>query len=523
MDIASFRRAYGRFAALYPAGQVPLGRTAQGLSDLRQLAATALDLLTALAESRVADETATALLTFSRALSRTGTIDEVVQNLADTVPSVIGCDRASVMLWDNFDQQLTFKAVSGGGWLTPHAEFTNPSDVPIILIPEQEVDLFDDEPDEEVHADFSSFGPNDTPFVETLINSKEIMVLERNGADEFQLAVLERYGVAVSVIAPIFSEEEFLGIVAADFFEYPAKNPNTNVDLKRRLGALADQAVTSFQNAWLLEQVGHMAWHDALTGLPNRRLLEDRVVQELERAKRVGETCCHVLCRPRPLQEGQRHAGPRFRGRTHQAGQPATPRRRATPRHRLSPRWRRVRHLVAWALGDDAVRQVAERMLTSLHEPYIVKGTEIFTSASIGIAMSPEHGRTYDDLLSHADEAMYRAKSLGRNTYQVFNTDLSSGAAAVDQLEGDLQHALDRQELFILYQPYVELATNRVVGVEALVRWRHPTLGILEPDSFISLAERSEVIVGIDAFVIRQTARQIRQWMDVGLPELGCR
>ena len=140
--------------------------------------------------------------------------------------------------------------------------------------------------------------------------------------------------------------------------------------------------------------------------------------------------------------------------------------------------------------------------------------------------MAPEHGDSYDELLSRADEAMYRAKGRGRNAFQMYSgsvVDLCAGdgwPSTSSTLHADLVHALDHDEFFLLYQPYVDLRTARVVGVEALVRWNHPTLGVLEPSSFISMAERSDIIVALDTWVLDQTCRQARVWLDHGLPPL---
>ena len=121
--------------------------------------------------------------------------------------------------------------------------------------------------------------------------------------------------------------------------------------------------------------------------------------------------------------------------------------------------------------------------------------------------MAPDHGDTYDELLSRADEAMYRAKAQGRNAFQMYSGSMissESGRQAIDErtLHADLIHALEHDEFFLLYQPYIDLRTDEVVGVEALVRWEHPTFGTLEPASFISLAERSDVIVALDSWVL---------------------
>jgi EAL domain-containing protein (putative c-di-GMP-specific phosphodiesterase class I) len=160
-----------------------------------------------------------------------------------------------------------------------------------------------------------------------------------------------------------------------------------------------------------------------------------------------------------------------------------------------------------------------------MSKPFVVFGEEVTTSASIGIAMAPDHGDSYDELLSRADEAMYRAKSRGRNGFQMFSgsvVNASSGRLAIDDrtLHADLIHALDHSEFFLLYQPYIDLRTSQVVGVEALVRWRHPTLGVLEPSSFISMAERSDIVVALDTWVLEQACRQVRTWLDQGLDPL---
>jgi diguanylate cyclase (GGDEF)-like protein len=517
VDIASSRQSYGRLAAVYPPGLRFMAREREIFSLYANYAATALDLVTALAESRRSNATARALLDFSRALSRVGTSEEVSQTLADTVVAVVGCERASVLLWDPVEQSLVFKAVSGGavdrGPPGPQVAEPNAEGV-------ADYRSGEGAPEAEAEADVVSISPTDTSMVSHLMASRDIIVIDRTVNDPFLLSILERYGSAMNVMAPLFSDEEFLGVVSADFLHTPATDPRQDRNLTERLRALADQSVTAFQNAWLLEQVGHLAWHDALTGLPNRRLLEDRVDQELERAKRVKErsTMFFVdLDRYKKVNDTFGHA----------AGDELI--------RQVAWRLREVvrrQDTVARLGGDefaillpglaelDAISQLAERMLDSLRAPYVIEGNEINTSASIGIATHPEHGESYDELLSHADEAMYRSKNLGRDTFQIFSEDLAAGVLEDTQLKSDLHHALARNELFVLYQPYIDLQTNQVVGVEALVRWRHPVKGIMEPASFLPQAEESNLIVEIDEFVIKAAARQARQWMDSGLGPL---
>ena len=172
-----------------------------------------------------------------------------------------------------------------------------------------------------------------------------------------------------------------------------------------------------------------------------------------------------------------------------------------------------------------AINQLAERTLDAMHTPFDIFGEQVSTSASVGIAIAPEHGDSYDDLLNRADEAMFRAKDHGRNAFEMFHHSpdpAHPGRRAVDdrQLYNDLISALDGNEFFLVYQPYIDLRTAQIVGVEALIRWDHPTLGILEPSQFIPMAEKSDLIISLDNWVLWQACRQLRAWQDHDLDQL---
>jgi diguanylate cyclase (GGDEF)-like protein len=172
--------------------------------------------------------------------------------------------------------------------------------------------------------------------------------------------------------------------------------------------------------------------------------------------------------------------------------------------------------LAGLASSRDAI-YVAERILDAMNEPFYLGGNVVYVSASIGIAAQPPDGTDAATLVKKADMAMYRAKERGRNTFHVFTAGL--GQAGTDRLtlESELHAAVQTGGLSLAYQPQVDLATGRVVGVEALVRWDHPTLGQVGPGRFIPLAEDTGLIRDIDRFVLRSACRQLREWMDAGM------
>jgi diguanylate cyclase (GGDEF)-like protein len=165
---------------------------------------------------------------------------------------------------------------------------------------------------------------------------------------------------------------------------------------------------------------------------------------------------------------------------------------------------------------DDTAQAiaVAERIEQALRAPLALGGTEVFCSASIGLAVNTAAGESPDELLRYADSAMYEAKRLsgGRGGFAVFKEEMHANAAIALQLQNDLRRALEREEFCLYYQPIVRLSTERVIGFEALVRWNHPERGLLSPGHFISAAEETGLIIGIGAWVLREACRQMCLW-----------
>jgi diguanylate cyclase (GGDEF)-like protein/PAS domain S-box-containing protein len=160
---------------------------------------------------------------------------------------------------------------------------------------------------------------------------------------------------------------------------------------------------------------------------------------------------------------------------------------------------------------------VAQRMIEALSRPYEVNGTSLYVGASVGIALFPADGRDVETLRSNADAALHRAKAQGRGILRFFSPEMTTRAKERLSLEADLRRALAQSELNLYYQPQVDLTSGQIVGVEALIRWNHPSRGTISPAAFIPLAEECGLIVEMGDWVLKTACRQIKQWYEAGL------
>ncbi len=283
-------------------------------------------------------------------------------------------------------------------------------------------------------------------------------------------------------------------------------------DLTHYVGVFSDISALKESQA----RLQHLAHHDPLTGLPNRLLLHARMEHSLARARRTGERVAVLFL---DLD--------RFKMVNDTFGHPAGDMLLQAVADRLRGAMRED-DTVARLGGDEFVilvegledpldaAGVAEKTLEALRQPVILNDAELFTSASIGIAVGPDDGADLTVLLRNADGAMYQAKKAGRNTFKQYTTELSRGARERFELESALRRAIGRDELLIHYQPLVELVNERIVGVEALVRWQHPDLGLTLPSRFVGLAEDIGLIHEIDRWVLERACRQCVQWNQNG-------
>ena len=272
----------------------------------------------------------------------------------------------------------------------------------------------------------------------------------------------------------------------------------------------------------LERQLSHRATHDALTGLPNRLLLHDRLTQALVRARRSGRLVAVMFV---DLDQ--------FKAVNDTLGHAAGDQVLVAVSRRLVRACRASDSVTRFG-GDefvlvvedvdtlDNVRRIAQRVLDSMTTPIVVEGSELYFGASIGVAVTsgetPAANAQVEGMLRDADTAMYRAKEAGRNTFVVFDPGMRERVANRLALTTALRHAVDRDELRLLYQPQFGCGDDEVVGAEALVRWHNPERGMVPPSEFIEAAEESGVIVEIGAWVLDEACRQAAEWQAYAPP-----
>ncbi|GGD63114.1 putative bifunctional diguanylate cyclase/phosphodiesterase [Paenibacillus nasutitermitis] len=267
-----------------------------------------------------------------------------------------------------------------------------------------------------------------------------------------------------------------------------------------------------------IRMIEYMAFHDELTGLPNRRLFNHSLMEAIEESKLANTTFALLVLdvdRFKLINDSLGHTyGDLFL---------------KTLSERLIAASENMESVVARMGGDEfaiicgsanvqTAEVLADQILNVLKQPFHLKANDFYISASIGIARYPEHGQDSGELLRLADAAMYEVKKNGKNGYRYYSEDLDKLLTERFELERELGEAIGRRELLVYYQPLIRVEDRHMVSVEALVRWNHPTKGLLLPETFIPIAEETGLIQEIGTWVLREACRQMVQWHKRGGP-----
>jgi diguanylate cyclase (GGDEF)-like protein len=474
IDVASTLRSYGRLAAIKAPGDGFLPQELAILEAYGRLAAAALDSACALEEAR-------ALLELSMRLAEVVSAEEMAVKLSQAVSAVIDCDCAMVSLMEPGEASGVIAATSG---FAPAVE-------------RQLVGM--------------SFQLGERP------HSGEVSYRSASAPGSAALATIFKLsGVVTCAWLPIVSKGELVGHIAAGVRSHPERLSGSAA-LANRMRGLAAQAATAIGNARLLDHVRHQALHDGLTGLPNRALILDRAEQMLARAERDHHSVAALFIDVDNFKDVNDTLG-------HEAGDELLRAIAARLADAL-----RGSDTIGRMGGDEFVvlteglpagtgpELVAERVHELMRDPFMLdaeNGSSLRVSASVGICRGPASSAS--ELLRNADIALYRAKAAGKNCSVVFESAMQSEVVRRLQLEMDLQAILDDQ-LFVLYQPLFDLTTLQATGAEALLRWRHPTHGVLSPAEFVPLLERTGMISDVGRFVLHQACAQAARWRRAGV------
>ena len=322
-----------------------------------------------------------------------------------------------------------------------------------------------------------------------------------------------KFGLKYVVLIPVILNDDLKGILllgSNSNFEMRGGRLQRSIDIAGRLAV----ALASAEREEVLYRQAHF---DELTGLPNRQLLKDRLEQQLVHARREKQNGAILFLDLDRFKEINDVFG-------HSVGDIvlAQAAERIVSEVRDTDTVARLGGdefviVMPHLTGDNTLRKTAARVLARLAEPFTVRGTNHFLSASIGIVVFPDDGDSVETLLKNADAAMYRAKEAGRSRFVFFSKKLNAESRRKIELERDLRTAFDAGELEVYYQPQFNLADGIICGAEALMRWRHEEQGQISPSEFIPLAEDSGLIIEMGRWVADQTCADLRSILDMGL------
>lgn len=335
--------------------------------------------------------------------------------------------------------------------------------------------------------------------------------------NEFKDAYLVPNNIYSMLDAPIHYAGEIVGVVC---HEYTNSIHNWSSQEQEFASAIASTVSLSLEiqkRRHIEKELEHQAYHDALTKLPNRSLFIDRLDQALKLANRNQTMLAVLFLDLDNFKEINDSLG-------HDTGDQVL----INIAERLSVGLREM-DTIARLGGDEftlivsdfrdtqLINEVVKKLFNILQQPMDINGELLYATSSIGISIYPDDGETSETLIRNADAAMYKAKEAGRNSFEFYTHDMTERAFEHVMMESNLRRAIEQHEFIIYYQPQYDPSTQKIIGMEALLRWQHPEMGMVSPSKFIPIAENTGLIIELDRWVMKTATQQVSQWHKSGL------